>query len=421
MLLGAPAVARRPWRLSGLTGNRTAIRGAVKCASAYVQEAQVGGGRGGLSGTCCRCSAPGAHHWTYALHSLALQANYHLYIHAIWCPLLQAPASAGLPQAHVTVGPPPAAAPKKQRAAPKLPSRPRKAPSQPQQQHQQPEHRTQQQRQQLVEAELTSAMPAQPSAAEAAPAGRLQTASAGPTGTPHTALQPQPPVELVSVNITSEAVLASDKRADAAAARRARAAARKAEQEAARLAAERDAELQHIRIEQLREKVVVLQQQLRLLPAQMSTMAQASLRAAAWLLGCRATSWFAAWAIVLCAADRASRLRATAASCCTAEHCHRSAAPLHPCSTLQVANDMRAQLAEQEAAAEALLAEKEAAEEVAEQLWIQLQAVQEQAVEALQRLEDADAHKARLQQVGGCAVGRVGQWDPRVGWGLQTG
>lgn len=82
---------------------------------------------------------------------------------------------------------------------------------------------------------------------------------------------------------------------------------------------------------------------------------------------------------------------------------------------------MRAQLAEQEAAAEALLAEKEAAEEVAEQLWIQLQAVQEQAVEALQRLEDADAHKARLQQVGGCAVGCVGQWDPRVGWGLQAG
>ena len=62
---------------------------------------------------------------------------------------------------------------------------------------------------------------------------------------------------------------------------------------------------------------------------------------------------------------------------------------------------MRAQLAEQEAAAEALLAEKEAAEEVAEQLWLQLQAVQEQAVEALQQLEDADAHKARLQQVGG--------------------
>ncbi len=82
--------------------------------------------------------------------------------------------------------------------------------------------------------------------------------------------------------------------------------------------------------------------------------------------------------------------------------------PVHPAphvAQLQVASDMRAQLAEQEAAAEALLAEKEAAEEVAEQLWLQLQAVQEQAVEALQQLEDADAHKARLQQVGGGGQG----------------
>lgn len=67
---------------------------------------------------------------------------------------------------------------------------------------------------------------------------------------------------------------------------------------------------------------------------------------------------------------------------------------------------MRNQLAEQEAVAEQLLAEKEAAVGVAEQLWAQLHAVQEQAVDALHQLEDAEAHKERLHEVGGAAVKR---------------
>lgn len=266
--LGRPAAA---------AGVRAAIRGGGQYVKAggSVQEAQVGGGGRALvrdgaavDGTArpARCTLA-KQHYRLPNHNMLIQLCHHA--------MLQVPSSPA-PRARMPSGPA-GVTPKSERSALKLPVRTRNPQPQqptPQQQPQQSQQREQRQPD-LAAAELAALVPAHVGPAHAALAAPLQAAPAGPTVTPPATSALQPSTSPFAAESSDGADLASGKRAEASAVRRVTA-ARKAAQDAARLAAERDAELQHIRIEQLRDKVVALQQQLHLLPAQMNTMAQAS-------------------------------------------------------------------------------------------------------------------------------------------------
>ena len=262
--------------------------------------------------------------------------------------------------------------------------------------------------------------------------------SAPPHTPPHGTTHPHAPVGTLLLCLAQAAAAAQDAKvaSDAAAGRLAAAAA---DLEAAPGDDDEDGYLQDAQqaqlLDQLRGKVVVLQEQLVVLSQQMTRMAQASTpRCASRSQPSPQRAWLwrgsplARRARCLCMCCRRGGPHALAPSYRTATA--RTSLPLSrqrmprqtPPPTPQVAQDMRLQLAEQEAAAAQLRTAKEEAEAAAAQLEVskeaaeaavaqmrsQLASAQEQAAEARRQAEEVEDYKRRLVEVGWALAGPGG-------------